>query len=266
MDTSDLAIRMKSYEDVNKTRFIRHLPLIIRVDGNSFHNFTKGLDRPFDEILHNTMLKTMVSLCEHIPCAVLGYTQSDEITIVVADYSQISEPWFGGVKRKIESITASMATKYFNLHFSELVYEKKEYSEDFTRYMKYMPKIGNAMFDSRAFNLPIFEVTNNLIWRQNDAIRNSIQMVGRANFPHGSLQNKNRAQIVEMLKTEKKIDLDKLPTEYKQGCCCIKIPRVFNEGTPEEFTRNKWEIDYNIPLFTQNRDYIDKLVKYPEED
>lgn len=272
MDTTELAKRMKSYEDVGKTMLMNKTPIIIRLDGNCFHTFTKGLDRPFDKILNETMRYTMKNMCEEIAGCVFGYTQSDEITLVLADYFKIeSQPWFGNVKRKVESISAAMATKYFNLNFArrvsnainEEVGENKDTSNLLSvtkKYSRYLRKTGFAMFDSRAFNLPIYEVTNNLIWRQDDCVRNSIQSVGQANFTHSKLQNKNCSQIKEMLLEEKGIDWEELPTALKRGTCCIKIPIVINEGTEKEAVRNKWIIDYEIPKFKDNREYIESRV------
>lgn len=266
METSDLSKRMKSYEDVNKTYMIPNLPLLIRVDGNAFHTFAKKFEKPYDHILNLTMRNTMFEMCKVIPGCVFGYTQSDEITFVLVDYNNINaEPWFGGVKRKIESITAAMATKYFNKQFFDSVNQFLNFydriPEQKNRYMKYCNKIGEAMFDSRAFNLPIHEVTNNLIWRQLDAIRNSVQMYGHAYFSQKELQNKNCSQIKEMLLSEKNINWDELPTPQKRGICCIKEPKIFNPGSENEFTRNKWILDMDIPVFTENRDYIERFIK-----
>ena len=117
-----------------------------------------------------------------------------------------------------------------------------------------------AMFDSRAFTVPKSEVINCLIWRQQDATRNSIQSVGQANFSHKQLQNKNCSDIQDMLMLEKGINWNDCPTTLKRGSCCIKIPCKINEGTEQETTRNKWVIDNEIPIFTQNREYVNKLV------
>lgn len=272
MDTTELAKRMKDYEDVGKTRLMNKSPVCIRLDGVSFHTFTKGFDRPFDNVLNETMRLTMKNLCEEMSGCVFGYTQSDEITLILADYfKKESQPWFGNVKRKVESVSAAMATKFFNLNFAHVIHDalKNEIgnSKDeellkriMAKYRKYLKKCGMAMFDSRAFNLPIFEVTNNLIWRQDDCVRNSIQSVGQANFSHSKLQNKNCNQIKEMLVAEKGIDWEKLPTALKRGTCCIKVPTIINEGTENEAVRNKWVIDYEIPKFKDNREYIESRV------
>jgi len=272
MDRSDLAKRMKEYEDANKVYLTRRTPVMIRLDGNAFHTFTRGFVRPFDEIMTETMQKTMKYLCENISGCVLGYTQSDEITLLLIDYKSVTQgAWFGYVRRKVETISASMATMAFNNAFAEVLRQKfetelskcntDEEKVALTSYfMKYRKRCGKAMFDSRAFNIPEFEVINEFIWRQNDCTRNSIQSVGQANFSHKRLQNVGAKKIMDMLVLEKGINWNDYPTHLKRGSCCVKTPVIFNEGTPDEFVRNKWVIDMEIPIFTKDREYI--LSKY----
>lgn len=84
-----LGDRMKEYEMQSRTRLLRRTPVIIRLDGKAFHTLTRGLDKPFDRDFMEIMQKTMLSLCEQIQGCVLGYTQSDEITLVLIDYQRI---------------------------------------------------------------------------------------------------------------------------------------------------------------------------------
>lgn len=178
MDRSSIGTRMKSYEDAQKTYLTRRMPVMIRVDGNAFHTFIRGFERPFDSIMAESMQRTMKYMCENISGCVLGYTQSDEITLLLIDYKKKNQgAWFGYVKRKVETIAASMATMAFNEAFSDVITEK--ISEDIMKvqndeetekvkdyYFKYVKKCGRAMFDARAFNIPEFEVVNEFIWRQ----------------------------------------------------------------------------------------------------
>lgn len=115
MDSSDLSKRMKKYESVSKGTLMSRMPVILRIDGRSFHTYTRGFKRPFDELLMAAMQETMKYLCENIQGCVLGYTQSDEISLVLVDYKKFTaSSWFDNEIQKIVSIAASMATMAFN--------------------------------------------------------------------------------------------------------------------------------------------------------
>lgn len=289
MDTSNLAKRMKEYEHVNRRHLMRRQPVLLRIDGKAFHSFTKGFQKPFDEVLMKAMQDTMKYLCKNIQNCVLGYTQSDEITLVLVDYKKLNTAaWFDNCQNKIESIGASMATMAFNKYFAHyakceinkiqgerLVCRNDESTEAFiergharrkliTIYENAIKK--GAMFDCRAFNLPIAEVTNNLYWRQLDASRNSIQMLGQANFSHNELQNKSCNDIQDMLVLQKGINWNNLPTYKKRGSCCIKkeYEAVIDDHNDNEdvIIRSYWAIDKDIPIFKgEGREYIEKLIR-----
>ena len=214
----DLGKRMKEfYEQVPKTRLVRRMPVAIRIDGKAFHSFTKGFERPFDDVLIKSMQETTKYLCENIQGCVLGYTQSDEITLILVDYKNLeSSAWFDYEVQKVCSISASMATMAFNKFFKKAMTEwwnttvdllesvnpakDIEYQEAdklLTTYANALNK--GAMFDARCFNIPKEEVTNLIYWRQLDATRNSIQMVGQANFSHKELHGKSCNMIQDML-------------------------------------------------------------------
>lgn len=266
--------RMKSYEAIPKNFLTRHIPVIIRLDGKAFHTFTRGMKKPFDNILMQTMQETMKYLCENIQGCVFGYTQSDEITLVLKDYEKIStDAWFGYNVQKMTSISASMATLAFNKFFEENCnivwdnyYEAWNHTEEENKYNEMLyGKINKAIFDSRVFSIPKDEVCNCLIWRQQDATRNSIEAVGQANFSQKELQKKNLNQIQEMLFSQAHINWNDFPTECKRGSCCYKRQvekEVIIPKTKEvkKINRNEWYIDKEIPIFTQNREYIEKWL------
>ena len=269
----ELGTRMKEfYENVPKTRLVRRMPVAIRLDGKAFHTFTRGFEKPFDEVLGKAMRKTMKYLCENIQGCVLGYTQSDEITLILVDYKHLnSDAWFDYEIQKMCSIAASMATMAFNKAFASNVAKqsKRLYSEYLEEkdasYIDTLEIAMNkgAMFDARCFNIPKEEVCNLIYWRQLDATRNSIQMVGQANFSHKELQNKSCNMIQEMLFAEKGINWNDYPTYLKRGSCCVKTtvqnPNVdIKDGV---YPKSVWMIDLDIPIFKgDGRDYIDKLV------
>lgn len=279
----ELGKRMKEfYEAVPKTRLVRRTPVAIRIDGKAFHTFTRGFEKPFDEVLGRAMRETMKYLCENIQGCVLGFQQSDEITLILIDYKKLtSSAWFDYEVQKMCSIAASMATMAFNKFFKNEV-DKFYYNHCSRRdplfekhYQPYRDaQYKGAMFDARVFNIPKEEVANLIYWRQLDATRNSIQMVGQANFSHKELQNKSCNQIQDMLFQEKNINWNDFPTHLKRGSCCVKIEHstVFaiehEDGTvePGAVERPHWEIDLDIPIFKDiNREYINKRILYDGE-
>lgn len=281
----DLGVRMKTfYEQIPKTKLMRRCPVAIRIDGKAFHTFTRGFQKPFDEVLIKSMQETMKYLCENIQGCVLGYTQSDEITLILIDYKKLtSSAWFDYEVQKICSIAASMATMAFNKFFEKYVDEYRfskwdsvsKYEDGTWGYIQTLLNAVDkgAMFDARCFNIPKEEVTNLVYWRQLDASRNSIQMVGQANFSHKKLQNKSCNDIQDMLMTQKGINWNDFPTYQKRGSCCVKMYQtangVFESHAEDELVENGrtyWSIDTNIPIFKgEGREYIDRLVFVGEE-
>ncbi len=197
MDTSDLANRMKDYEKRNRYYLQKRLPVIMRLDSRAGHTFTQGFKRPFDEIFMKSMQETAKYLCENIQGCQCAYIQSDEITLLLVDYEKLNtDPWFDYRIDKLTSISAAMATLAFNKFFMENAeiyiddfYEVWNHSDTEEKYVEVLEKSikMGLVFDSRVFNLPKEEVVNNFYWRQLDASRNSIQMVGQANFSHKEL-------------------------------------------------------------------------------
>lgn len=274
MKNDSLGDRMKGYENEYRLYLERKIPVIIRIDGKAFHTFTKGMRKPFDKILINSMQETMKVLCENIQGCVFGYTQSDEITLVLTDYEKdTTDAWFGNNIQKMASVSASIATvnfnKYFRHEFSRYCGDNlgEPITDDEKAYrLNLYMKFETAMFDSRVFSMPKDEVCNCLIWRQQDAIRNSIEAVGQANFSHKQLNCKTCNDIQEMLVREKGINWNDFPDECKRGSACYhvaeEIPMANPENPSEEILvkRNRWRVDRNIPVFTQDRDFIERWL------
>jgi tRNA(His) 5'-end guanylyltransferase len=232
------------------------MPVAIRIDGKAFHTFTRGFQKPFDEVLGNAMVKTMEYLCKNIQGCVFGYTQSDEITLLLIDYQTLeTDAWFEYEVQKMCSISASMATMAFNKYFySEVLkwYDKTVADNVFQEQenVKLMKTYQNAaekgaMFDSRVFNIPKEEACNLVYWRQLDATRNSIQMVGQANFSHSELQGCSCNVIQDMLHEQRGINWNDFPTRWKRGTA---------------WTRSR-SIDYEMPILKgDSRKYVDNVI------
>ena len=220
----------------------------------------------------------------------LGYTQSDEITLILQDYKTLTtSAWFDYEIQKICSISASMATMAFNKFFYSNVIEyilSKESFEGIDKGLPMLPYIINdyfiktddekdyiltlikasekgAMFDARCFNIPKEEVANLVYWRQLDATRNSVQMVGQAHFSQKELQYKSCIDIQDMLMKKYNINWNDFPTTQKRGSCCVKsidLDKDRNDWGTE------WYIDNEIPMFKdEGREYIEKRINFEEE-
>lgn len=227
---------MKTYEEVTRTHLVRRMPVIIRLDGKAFHTLTRGMDKPFDEDFTHCMWDTALALCKYVQGTKVAYVQSDEISLLLTDYETLeTQPWFDNSIQKMVSVSASIATLAFNRAFENV------FGLD-----------ALAVFDSRAFNVPKEDVVNYFVWRQKDAIRNSVQALGQAHFSQKQLQDQNCTDIKLMLLQEKNINWENLPGANRHGVCVVK-------------KMSGWEVDCVTPVFTEDRDYINPYVYPPEE-
>lgn len=235
-----LGDRMKRYEHAARAVLPPRMPIVLRVDGRAFHTYTRGLARPFDDRLIDAMDRVAVALCSDIQGAQIAYVQSDEISVLIHGYKRFaSQSWFDGELQKIVSVAASIAA-----------------AEMTARSFDVFGEVKRANFDARAFVLPESEVCNYFIWRQQDAVRNSIQMLARSLYSHKECDRKNGAALQEMC-FQKGKNWNDLATHYKRGRCAVRTPApVFSE----------WAIDLDPPTFTQDRSYIERhLAVEPEE-
>lgn len=240
-DTSDLGDRMKKYENVSRIYLTPRMPTIIRVDGKSFSKYCRGYEKPWDPHIISAMTSAASLLLDEIQGAKVAYCQSDEISVLINDYELFTtNAWFDKNVQKMCSVSASIATAAFNAD---------------------MQSSKSAYFDARCFVIPREDVVNYMYWRQVDAIRNSVSGLAQANFSHKQLHKKNSKQMKEMLLTEKNIDWNNCSTRQKRGWCVLKETV---EITPGNF-RTKIAEDKNIPLFSEDRDYIGKHLEQIEE-
>ena len=214
VDKTALAARIKEYESLTVgDRLISSLPVIIRLDGVAFHTFTKGFNRPYDKLLSNLMIDTTKYLVKETN-ARCGYTQSDEITLVLYSDNYNSQIYFDGRIQKILSVLAARCSVFFNTKlrdFLNLSFEKN--TIDF-----YQSKIRECpVFDCRIFVVPNKEeAVNTLIWREKDATRNSISMAAQSVYSHGELDGKSASEKQEMLFASS-INWNDYPSFFKRG-------------------------------------------------
>tara|TARA_R110000868_G_scaffold12456_8_gene59562 strand:+ start:2087 stop:2977 length:891 start_codon:yes stop_codon:yes gene_type:complete len=288
--------RMKEFYEIRDRRFLtRRTPVIIRIDGKAFHTYTKGLKKPFDEGLMEDMQLTTKYLCENIQGCKFGYVQSDEISLLITDYDTLAtDAWFDYCQNKMESIAASMATAEFNrLRIlrelrNELFFnyncgsdEKPDVRISDPNFLETCLPVM-AQFDARAFNIPKEEVTNYFLWRMNDSSKNSISMLAQSLYSHKELQGKNGDQMQEMC-FQKGINWNSIGTSKKRGTACYKVlvekdltdivPLDSLQGNPKMWYRNfgqekpiwgimvdAWRLDFETPIFSQNRTLIDGII------
>lgn len=244
-DTTSLGDRMKRYENVTRYYLPRRTYTIIRVDGRAFHSLLSDAAKPFDFMFIDSMAQVAHDLCVDITGAVFAYAQSDEVSILVTDFRSIhSEPWFGANIQKMASSSAAMATRSFN--------------ENWPR--------RSGTFDSRVFTIPDpAEVANYFLWRQRDAVRNSISMAAQALFRHRDLQNLNSSQLQEKMWAEKGVNWNDFPASARRGTLVYRktAPMPFSythSGTQETFhaiAERSWWHSEDAPRFE-----MAELLKY----
>jgi len=200
MNKDTLGDRIKNYEKIHEHYFIPKIPIIIRLDGKGFHNFVKGLGKPFDQSLVDAMFSSAIDVSKEMTGFKALYAQSDEVTFVLTDDATIqTQQWFGGRQNKIESITSSLMTMFFNSNFKHPK-DKKQ-----------------ASFDARAFQCPKEDVPNVLLWRVKDWERNSLNMYCGSFFSHKELQGKRNCDRHEMLHSIGKNWATDLTDQLKNG-------------------------------------------------
>lgn len=261
MKTS-LEDRIKYYYEQNTcTKLPENIPIILRIDGRAFHTLTRGLQKPFDLKFVDMMDSVALDLCDNeIQNVRMAYLQSDEISFLI--YKGVfSDSWFNNDVQKMVSISASRAScTATNFNKINNVFW---FSND--------AKNKYIMFDSRVFIIPEKEVCNYFIWRQRDWERNSIQMLARSYYSQKQLNKKSCSDMHDMI-FEKGDNWNNLPTFLRRGRCIVptkKMVHVTKKETKGNFEgdveRTVWTIDDNIPIFTKDRNYINKFLNVSSE-
>jgi tRNA(His) guanylyltransferase len=234
---NSLGDRMKAYEGLSSRKLIPKLPVLIRLDGKAFHTFTRGLDRPYDKCFHQCMWAAAQALCKEIQGCQLAYVQSDEISLLLTDWATYkTSSWFDYKIQKTTSVSAAIATAAF--------------LKAYVNIWGWPNKL--PAFDSRVWNLPRHEVNNYFLWRQQDAVRNSIQALGQAHFSHKQLHKKSCNDIQDMLWTLD-VNWNDCSTPQKHGVCITKVQNP-------ETKRTNWISNLDIPVFSQDTQYIEKFL------
>ena len=258
MKTKDcLGDRMKKYEELSESYFMPGLPVNVRLDGRAFHTFCRNLIKPFDARLSKAMIETTKYIVQRTN-ALVGYTQSDEISLLFLPKENEQISLFGGRKQKLISTIASMATAKFNQQVNLLIPEKKDYL---------------AEFDCRAYNSPtIHEAINAIRWREWDAKKNSISMAAHAVASNSVLDGLDGLDRKQLLASKGMIwdDFDnhfKYGTYVKRTTYTIelsdeqwnKLSDKAKEKTSRTCVRSKIA-EINIPHVSKISNYTDVIV------
>lgn len=255
MEKDTLGDRMKAFEGVWGQVLPPRMPVMLRLDGKAFHSYTKGLARPFCPELVEVMNITAQKLCKEIQGAQIAYVQSDEISIFVHNYKTYdAQAWFGGKIQKMVSVSAAIASATFTA-------ESWRLRDPGDTVPNKASLIRPACFDSRVYVLPESEVCNAFIWRQQDATRNSIQMLARSLYSHRELDHKNTSQLQELC-FQKGQNWNDIPTQQKRGRCVVKKDRTIPSGQ----VRSSWELDNEIPIFSADRTYVERFISVTPEE
>lgn len=228
----NLGDRMKrQYEDRTRVMLPRRTYTIIRCDGKAFHTFTRGCEKPHDYRIANAMDAAAVALCEEAQGSRFAYVQSDEISVLLTDFATIhTDAWFDGNVQKIVSVAASVVNAAFIASYFETGMSGRHPS-----------------FDARVFTIPDpVEVENYFIWRQNDAVRNSIQGLAQAHYSAKQLHGMGQSEMHEMLHA-KGVNWSDCPADQKRGRA------IAYDGFA-------WRVESDIPQWTKERDWLTRRI------
>ncbi len=210
MVKDSLGDRMKMWEGVEANRkAMKGIPLLARLDGRSFHSYTHGLKRPYDERLTKCMVETMKFLVKETH-AITGYVQSDEISLIwFIEADGPGDYLFDGRFQKMTSVLSGLASAFFARMANEFIPEKDGM----------LP-----VFDCRVWQVPTKqEAANAFYWRELDATKNAISMAAHAYFPHKELQGKNGSEKQEMLFSRHNINFNDYPAFFKRGVYAQRV-------------------------------------------
>jgi len=266
--------RIKAYEaQENGRRALPGLPLVIRIDGRSFSKFTHGMVRPFDGNFTDLMVDVTKYLVGQLN-AVVGYTQSDEITLVLDPATLakskdrlkkngeiLPDHIFDGRYQKIASVAAGLATARF--------------VKDALSFWPERCQTQLPVFDARVFQVPdLDEAAWAVAWRELDAIKNAVSMAARAQFPHKELHGKSTKQMIAMMAEEGVIFAD-YPVKFRRGtyvrkrtvfkelsaATLAKIPKRLRPEGPVARTEI---VAFNLPFFMDIGNYKDVILNGAE--
>jgi tRNA(His) guanylyltransferase len=223
-ETPTLASRMKAYEA--KVEYaLPNAPTVLRIDGHSFSKFTSFFQRPFDLRIHQAMLETCKDLLRANPTATVGYTFSDEITLVFPSGLNA----FKNRVQKVSSLAAGLASVRFAHHLRAAIAQH----QDLPRIKPQgIEKVETTHFDARVFAVPsLEEALNCLVWRcRGDAVRNAVSGLARRYYSSRRLTGVRTNDVLAMLERDKGVVFAEVAPSWAQAGTLVKRKLVEIEG------------------------------------
>jgi len=252
-----LGDKLKEYEGAETSRkAMIGLPLLARLDGRSFHTFTKKFPRPYFPTMSKWMQELTAFLVDDTN-ACIGYTQSDEISLVWNLTSESSQFLFGGRFQKLTSVLAGLASAKFN----QLV-------------LKDSPSMAHMLpcFDCRVWQVPDLDTAADVFkWRELDATKNSITMAASTEYSHKELHCKTGKEKIEML-WQKGIDWNAYPTFFKRGTYFRRelfsvylsedeLAKIPSKHRPDGPVMRHRVVEVEMPPVTRIENFVDVIFK-----
>jgi tRNA(His) 5'-end guanylyltransferase len=267
--------RMKTYEAAYDYYITKRLPVIIRLDGRAFHNVTKKMPKPC-YTFGKVMAHSMMAVAADIEGCVFGYTQSDEVTLVLKnDQSLQSQAWFDNRLQKMITIAASSMTYWFNNGWEHRDFYP-DHQEESEIDSLYDFKLPTAVFDARVFAVPsMIEMVNAVIWRQKDCLKNAISLAAYEELSkkHGKgharkmLDKQGQADRLELLKKECSIEFHQhYPSAFRKGYGAYKKDKLVTGPSGEQVMRSVWKLDSDLPIFSKDNSLLVKCYDFTTDE
>jgi len=238
--------RMKKYEeDIGSSSILKaNKPFLVRLDGHRFSKFTSGFKKPYDDRIFKAMLYTTKDLIEEFQ-PIMGYTQSDEITLVfpalTTEQIEAGEALkFNGRIQKLVSLMSGYCSVRFAFNLCAQAFHPDTEKQ-------LVDKVHKAYFDARVFHLPSNEeILTNIMWRISDVKRNGVNNLGHNHFTQKEMEGLSPKEVIKKL-SDKGIEWSSMPNQYKYGVIVKKgsfMKEGFNPMTSETVTVQRTRMCY----------------------
>ncbi|MEM8642164.1 MAG: tRNA(His) guanylyltransferase Thg1 family protein [Cyanobacteria bacterium P01_G01_bin.54] len=251
MKFAELDTKLRVFETAHDLCVLPGIFMVARIDGRNFTRLTKEthkFEAPFDPQFRDSMVATVEHLMNCGFRVVYGYTQSDEISLLL----HRDETAFGRKLRKLNSILAAEASAKLSLLLGSL-----------------------AAFDCRISQLPTIEhVVDYFRWRNEDAHRNALNAhcywllrktgetagAATAKLDRLSVSDKN-----ELLYQQAQLNFNDVPNWQKRGVGLYwqdYQKAAIDPRSQEQVsaTRRRIQIDLELPMKDEYSNFVRQLV------